>query len=136
MRCGETPGDLRTELDDARGRQTLLAAELAQRLAADELGDHEGRAVLRADVEHGQDIGMAQCGSRTRLALKAGESIRVVGDVGRQDLDGHVAAEPGVARPVHDAHAARAERRDDVIRAEAAANERLGLARTVWRHVA
>src|SRR5438034_9592154 len=41
-------------------------------------------------------------------------------DVG-QDLDGDVATELGVVRPVHLAHAARADRRDDFVRAETGA---------------
>jgi len=38
-----------------------------------------------------------------------------------QRLDGDVAAEPRVARAIHFAHAARAERRDNLVGAEAAA---------------
>ena len=41
----------------------------------------------------------------------------------RKHFDGDVAAEPRVASPVHLAHAAGADGRDDFVRAEARANE-------------
>jgi hypothetical protein len=57
-------------------------------------------------VEGGQDPG---------LALESSQSVGVGGEGVGQDLDGHLAAELGVLRPPHLAHAALAELVDDSI---------------------
>ncbi len=46
------------------------------------------------------------------------DAVGIGGERGRQDLDRNVATEPRVVRAVDLAHAAGAERRDDVVRAE------------------
>ena len=47
---------------------------------------------------------------------------RVIGrEVMRQDLDGNVASEPGIARPMHLPHAAAAEAGKDFVGTEAGA---------------
>ena len=43
----------------------------------------------------------------------------VAGEPARHDLDRHVAAEPDIPGAIDLTHAARAERRDDLVRAEA-----------------
>jgi hypothetical protein len=58
---------------------------------------------------------------RPRLAREALERLGVGGELLRQDLDRHLAAEAGVARPPDLAHAAGAERADDLVAAEARA---------------
>ena len=64
---------------------------------------------------------MVQRGRRTRLLLEAVEPVGVGGKGGREDLDGDVPAEARVARAIDLAHAAGADERDDLIRAEAGA---------------
>jgi hypothetical protein len=64
---------------------------------------------------------MTQRPNRSRLVLEPDERVSGIDQVGRQHLYGYVAAEPRIARPVNRAHAARAERRDDFVRAQAAA---------------
>ena len=56
-----------------------------------------------------------------RLAFESGAPFGVGGDVGRQDLDGDVAAEARVARAIDFAHSPRAERTDDFVRTETGA---------------
>jgi hypothetical protein len=53
-----------------------------------------------------------------RLLLEPAEPVRVVGHRRRQDLDGHVALQPRVARAVDLAHSARPERGADLVRSE------------------
>lgn len=48
---------------------------------------------------------MVQGGQRLRLALEALQPLGVRGHLGRQDLQGHVAAELGVRRAINLAHA-------------------------------
>src|SRR5262245_54357057 len=50
-----------------------------------------------------------------RLALEAREALGVSRESGRQDLDGDVAVESAVARPVDLTHPARAESGDDLV---------------------
>ena len=59
--------------------------------------------------------------SSLRLALEAREALGVLRERGGQRLDRDVAPEPRVAGAIHLAHAARAERRDDLVGAEAGA---------------
>jgi hypothetical protein len=56
------------------------------------------------------------------LPLEAGHALGVTGEGVRQDLDGHIAVEPGVARAVDLAHATGAEGGEDLIGSEAGAS--------------
>jgi hypothetical protein len=54
--------------------------------------------------------------------LEAAHSIGIARKFVGKDLDGHVAFEPSIARPIHFAHAASAEQSYDLVRAELLAN--------------
>ena len=83
--------------------------QLRHRTTGHELGDDVGLAVLVADVEHGDDVGVvAEARHRPGFAVDAA-AAGVVEPVGLDDRDGDVAAEPGVARGVHDLARAFAE---------------------------
>ena len=58
---------------------------------------------------------------RQSLALEASQGIGICGERLWQNLDRHVAIELGVPRPVDLPHAARAERRQDLVGAETGA---------------
>ena len=94
----------------------------AQRLAVEQL--HHGVGERRPA---GRNRGWRGCsGARARRPRWASRSKRaravvVRGEPARQDLDRHVAVERGVARAVDLAHAAGAERRDDLVLAESCA---------------
>ena len=60
-------------------------------------------------IERGQHLG---------LALKRATRSRIVGDTARQDLQRDGAVELLVPRPIHLAHAARAEPAEDRVRTE------------------
>ena len=83
------------------------------------LQHHEVDAVLFADVEQYADIRMLQAGDGAGLAFEASAQIVPVGDELREDFDGDGAVEPRVEGFVHFPHPARAEGREDFIRAEA-----------------
>ena len=93
----------------------------AKGLSFEQLRHDERRIGVGADVMHGEDVRVAQCCGRAGLLLEAVEAI----DMGRkdagQDLDRYVTPEPRIARPVHLAHAARAERGHDLVGPEASA---------------
>jgi hypothetical protein len=73
------------------------------------------------DLVDGDDVGMAEGGGGLRLLDEAAASGVIMPSVGRQDLDRDRSPQPEVARPIHLAHAAGAERLDDFIRAETGA---------------
>jgi serine/threonine protein kinase len=98
---------------------------LVERAARHELHDEgpdrraraPGRRIL--DAVDGGDVLMIESGERPGLALESGEPVRILGEDLRQDLERHVAAQPVVARAIHQAHPAGAERRDDLVGAQA-----------------
>jgi len=69
-----------------------------------------------ADVVERADVRMVQRGDRLRLALKPLAELVVPGQRRRDHLDGDVAVQARVTRPVDLSHAAGAERRDDLVR--------------------
>jgi hypothetical protein len=56
-----------------------------------------------------------------RFAFEARDAIGIAGDAGGEDLDGDITIQLAIARPIHLAHSARAERGQDVVRPEAVA---------------
>ena len=102
--------------DGKRARARLKA--LGQGLPFEQLRHQVVDAALGSHVVHRQDVGMVQGRRRARFPREPLEAHRVVGDVRRQHLDGHVAPEPGVVRPVNLTHAARADRSNDTVRPE------------------
>jgi hypothetical protein len=50
-----------------------------------------------------------------RLSLEAGQTLRIGRDCVRQNLDGHLAHQPRVSRPVHFPHPSGPKGRDDVV---------------------
>jgi hypothetical protein len=64
---------------------------------------------------------MVQDPGRPRFVLEAAQTIRILRKGRRQDFDGDLATEPGILRPVDFSHAARAERREDLVGTKATA---------------
>ena len=99
-------------------RQGSPAQAIAQRLALEQFHHDERGAVVRAQVEHAADAGMVQGAGGLRLLLEAREPGGIVRQRGGNDLDGDLAAEPGVAGAIHLSHAALPKRSDDLVRTE------------------
>jgi hypothetical protein len=66
----------------------------------------------------GSDVGVFELGENLCFALETGQTLGVLGDVFRQDLDRDVTLELRVGRAVDLAHAARTERGGDLVRTE------------------
>ena len=117
-RAGQRGGDLdQFGFAERSARQPLL-----QRLALQQLHDEERHALgRRADIVDGADVRVLQRGNRAGLALEPRAALRIARDVERQHLDGDGPIEPRVAGRVDFAHPARAEQRDDLVRAQAGA---------------
>ena len=92
---------------------------VAQRLTFEQLGDDEHDAVHLAHVVEREHTRVVERGHGARLALEATASAGIARHVGGQDLEGDVASEPGVTRPVDLAHAARAEGAPHLVRPQA-----------------
>ena len=73
---------------------------------------------VRLDLVDRDDVRMVQRGGRLRFLEKAAPAAFVVHPVGRQDLDGDLAAQPRIAGAIHFAHPARANRREHFVDAE------------------
>src|SRR5664279_3207161 len=86
-----------------------------KRLAIEELHDDERIAFVLAEFVHHDDVGVlehADCAGFTQQTLAA---IGGVGKAAGDDLYRHHAAEVGVARLVHHAHAAAANPLEDLV---------------------
>ena len=115
---------LRDLLGDGQGfidRDRATRDALRQIVALDEF-HHEGAARRRLleSVDRG-DVGMIQRRERLRLRVRSAPGVRVRGERVRQDLDRDLAAQRRVRRSVHLPHPAFADRRGDVVDAEARA---------------
>src|SRR6185312_11476956 len=89
------------------GHRAALQA-MEQGLALQQLQHQVGPSVVLADLMQGADVGMVERADGLRFALEALARQRA-GGLGKE-LDGHVAVQPRVARLEHLAHAARAQR--------------------------
>ncbi len=121
VRGGEPARDLRAVLDHLAHRQPAIAQPLAQRLSFEQFHHGEGASVVHAEIVNGEDVGMRQRGDRAGFTLEARERIRLLRDVGRQDLHRDVAGELLVVRPVDFAHAARPKDGADLVRTQSCA---------------
>ena len=83
-------------------------------------------SVLVVDLVDGADVGMVQGRSSLGFALEAVQSLRILGQFIRQELEGDKAAEFYIFGLVDDAHPATAEFFDNAV-------VRDGLADHVWR---
>jgi hypothetical protein len=114
----ERVGGLDRHAEHVLERERAVPEPLGQRLPVQVLHDEKVGALVLPDVVEHTDVGMRQRGDGLRLALEAAPAIRVGGVRGAQELDGDDAVQAGVARLVHLAHAARADRRQNLIRPE------------------
>ena len=97
-------------------RERTFLQALRQRLAFHAFHDQIVDAVLMADVVQYTDVRMIQTGDGFGFTLEA----LLVGGIGRKprrkNLDGHHTFQPGIPSAIHFAHAARAQRPDNLIR--------------------
>ena len=118
----ESVRDLRGVAEHINGPERPAREAVVQRLALEVLHDDERAAVLLADIEQRADVRMTQRGDRARFGLKSTSKVGPVGQITRQELDGHRPIQPRIARLVHLAHPARADERQDFVRAESDAS--------------
>ena len=112
VRVLERERDLLADSQRVGDREPMIVGPLdriGDRSARHQLRDDVGLAVLVADVEHRDDVGMiAEARHRTCLAIDP-PATRVVEAIRLDDRDRDVTTEPRVARRVHDLARAFAE---------------------------
>ena len=99
---------------------------LGQGFSSRDLHREEADLVVLAELVDGSDVGMTEARQDPRLALEAGESVRI-GDEGLgQYLDGDFATEPFVLGAVHLPHPSLTELAGDTKMAESRAQQHPG----------
>ena len=121
VRRRETLRHARRVLGGLAHAERPVAQPRAQRLALEQLRHDVELVAVLARVEDRDDVGVRERRDRLGFGLEARQRVGVVDEVLRQHLDRDVALEPRIARAVHLAHPAGAERRQDLVRAEALA---------------
>ena len=87
----------------------MIADEVFERLAVEEFHGDQGAAFGFADVVDGANVWMVEGGSGLGFAPKAGEGLRIGGDVFGEEFQSDETMETGVFGFVDDAHAAATE---------------------------
>ena len=104
--------DLHRVLDGFAHRQRRRRPSRSRkRLALEQLRHDVRRTLMLTDIIDGKDVGVVERRRRARLLFETPQPGRSRSPAG-QDLDGHIAAQPRVARPIDFAHAAGPDERD------------------------
>ena len=118
---GQRVGDLARHRQRLVERQRALGDALGEGRPLDQLDDQAPAPARVLQAVDRPDVRMIEGGQHLRLAPEARQALGVGAVELGEDLQRDVAVELGVARPVDLAHAAGAERRLDLVGAEAGA---------------
>ena len=121
VRRFERRGDLFCDRHRLVERQGAICEPIRQCRAFDQFHHDRADAIRLFEAVDGGDVRMIQRGERLRFPLETHQAIGSGGEEFGQDLQRNIATEPGVACLVDLAHAARAERGEDFVRAKACA---------------
>ena len=117
----ERARDVETDPGRLRRRQAPAPAQTSRQVfALDQLHDQERLAVVRAGLQAGDDVGVAQHGGGQRLPPEAHRDVAVLDRLAPQELDRHGPVELRVQRAMDGGHAAEA---DDLAEAVAAVDQ-------------
>src|SRR6266700_1250139 len=96
--------DLQRIVDRFSLRQLPTRQRLAKRLALEQLLHDIGSAFVGPDVVDGGYVGMVEDSGGFGFSLESTQAVRVLRERGGQNLDGDVAAQPRILRPVYLPH--------------------------------
>ena len=121
VRSIERIGNLDSDLPRFVDRKRAVREPCLERRTLDHLHDDD---LIRADAfesVNGRDVRVIERGEYLRFARKSRDAIRVIGKAVRQDFERNVTTELRVASPIHRSHSALADRRGDLVDADAGA---------------
>ncbi len=109
VRGAERAGHLRGHGDEPIGGKGATAERVGEAAAAQPAHHEVGAVRLPPVVVEGDDVGVLEAGDQLRLGLEAADEVGIVGELGPDDLDGHLAADLRLGRPVDDSEAPPAD---------------------------
>ena len=124
VRGGESFGRLDRVIRRLPYRKRSAREPAAERFPLEKLRDDVGRALMRAELVDGRDVGVVQRAGRLRFLLEPAKPFRVLRERRRQDLDRDVTLEARVLRPVHLSHPAGPDRRQDLVGSQLGADDK------------
>jgi hypothetical protein len=121
VRCSEAVGDCGSDFNSLAPERRASEAS-AERFAGEQFHHNIRCCSILADIVDGDDIRVRKRCQRFRLAFEAGLCVCGVGKVPWQNFHRNVTVETVVSCQKDLAHPSRANRRDNLERAETAAN--------------
>lgn len=121
VRSIERIGNLDSDMPRFVDRKRAVREPCLERRTLDHLHDDD---LIRADPFesiNGRDVRVIERGEYLRFTRKSRDAIRVSGKAVRQDFERNVTTELRVASPIHRSHSALADRRGDLVDADAGA---------------
>ena len=115
----ETGRDLGGNTESFVERQRPSGQRLIEPFSLDQLEDEVESALRLLDAVQGCEVRVVQRTQEAGLALEPRPPFLVARERIGKGLERHLSPEPRVPRPVHLPHSARANRRDDLVRAQA-----------------
>ena len=115
----EAVRELRGEVHEPADGQGTVREDLPQGLSRDELHREIRHAGGLPDLVDRDDARMVQRRSGARLLAEPDEALAILEEMGGQDLQGHVAAQPRVLGAIDLAHRSRAQGIQDLERTDA-----------------
>src|SRR5580698_11233138 len=107
--------DLNAVINRFANWQRAALQQLAQRAAFQQLGHQIWCAFEGAELMNGENVGMVECGGRLRLLLKTTQSVRILRNKRRQDLDRHFALQGWIASAINLAHSACTQQAENFV---------------------
>ncbi len=114
----ESLRDAQCVLDGAPHWQRAGLELFPQRHALEKLADQKRCTVVRPDVVDGQNVGVVQRGNGARFLFETAQPVCVPRQRLGQHLDRDLASEASITGAIHLSHAARAQRRLNLIRSK------------------
>jgi hypothetical protein len=112
----ESSSNLGDDVDNGlRAEGPVFGHMNGQRRPFDQFLDDEGPVGVLTTVVHGDDPRVTEARRRLRLPLETLSRFGIVGEMGKQTLDGDIPAEEGVLGPPHRGHATGADLLDRLV---------------------
>ena len=118
---GDSPGDLQRKAEGLSLGNRRRGEAGAEGFPFQQLRNRVGDAALNSEVEDRKNVRVRKRRHGQRLPLEARLELPILRDRGRENLDGHVAAQLRVPRPVDLTHAPGADPGHDPVRPQALA---------------